>query len=108
MPRSSARPTVLLASSASNAPQSPPNDHVPKAIAETSRSVLPSRTYRTVFSRVRIRASADTQRELGEIFALRASAARRWITPPGDLIAASPLAPGAVSARRTGSGVGAQ
>src|SRR2546428_2387787 len=50
MPRSSARPTVFSAWSASNAPQSPPNDHVPEAIAETSRPVLPSRTYRIVSS----------------------------------------------------------
>jgi hypothetical protein len=30
--------------------QSPPNDHVPNATAETSTSVFPSRTYRMVFS----------------------------------------------------------
>src|SRR2546430_7008302 len=42
---------VFFASSASNAPQSPPNDHVPNAIAETSRSVLPSRTFRMATSR---------------------------------------------------------
>src|SRR5438552_13135012 len=37
---------VLVASAASNVPHSPPKDQVPKAIAETSRSVLPNRARR--------------------------------------------------------------
>src|SRR5438105_3436037 len=45
-PSSSARWMVAVASPLSTVPHSPPNDHVPNAIVDASRSVLPKRAYR--------------------------------------------------------------